>query len=82
MSTTAVILNPVKEQLSDIASDVSWAKISQRYFGKSASWLYNKINGVDGNGGQGGFTESEKQQLREALYDFANRLRTTADGIS
>jgi len=67
-----------KNQLSDIALDVSWAKISQKYFGRSASWNYNKINEIDGNGG---FTDAEKQQLKDALYDFAERLKVTADKI-
>ncbi len=71
----------MKLVLSDILLDVTWAKISSRYFGKSSSWIYNKINGVDGNGGVGGFTDSEREQLRGALVDFADRLRATADKI-
>lgn len=70
-----------KEQLKDIALDVTWAKIAQKYFGKSSSWIYNKINEVDGNGGKGGFTEDEKQQFKGALYDLAERIRRTADGF-
>ncbi|HBG80479.1 MAG TPA: DUF5053 domain-containing protein [Porphyromonadaceae bacterium] len=70
-----------KEQLKDIALDVTWAKIAQKYFGKSSSWIYNKINGVDGNGGKGGFTEDEKQQFKGALYDLAERIRRTADNF-
>lgn len=68
-----------KEQLKDIALDVTWSKIAQKYFGKSSSWIYNKINEVDGNGGKGGFTEDEKQQFKGALYDLAERIRRTAD---
>jgi hypothetical protein len=68
-----------KEQLKEIALDITWAKIAQKYFGKSSSWIYNKINEIDGNGGNGGFTESEKQQFKGALYDLAERIRRTAD---
>ncbi|HVZ96428.1 MAG TPA: DUF5053 domain-containing protein [Chitinophagaceae bacterium] len=68
-----------KVQLKDIALDVSWARISNFYFGKSASWIYNKLNGIDGNGGKGGFTESEKEQLKEALYHLADRIKSAAD---
>lgn len=71
----------VKLALSDIILDVSWAKISKRYFGKSSSWIYNKLNGVDGNGGEGGFTEDEREKLRGALVDFADRLRAASDKI-
>lgn len=42
-----------KEQLADIVLDVAGAKISQKYFGKSASWIYNKLNEIDGNGVMG-----------------------------
>ena len=32
-----------RAQIEDISVEVSWAKIAQEYFGKSASWIYNKI---------------------------------------
>ena len=72
----------VSTQLSDIRLDITWSKIARRYFDKSASWMYNKLNGIDGNGNEGEFTPREKQQLREALYDFADRVRKAADGIA
>jgi hypothetical protein len=62
--------------------DVTWSKISRRYFDKSASWIYNKLNGIDGNGGQGDFTCDEKLQLQNALYDFAERIRNAAKEIA
>jgi hypothetical protein len=39
------------------------------------------MNGIDGNGGEGDFTCSEKLQLKNALYDFAERIRKAADNI-
>ncbi len=71
----------IKGIMRDIILDVTWSKIAKRYFGKSSSWIYNKINGIDGNGGKGGFTESEREQLKGALVDFSERLRTVADRI-
>lgn len=76
-----IVAKSIKHELADIALEVSWAKISQRYFGKSASWMYNKINGIDGNGGVGGFSETEKEQLKNALSDFAARIQRTAERI-
>lgn len=70
-----------KKQLEDILLEVSWGKLSKEYFGKSASWMYNKLSEIDGNGGKGGFTESEKEQLKGALYDLADRIRRTADNF-
>jgi len=71
----------VGSQLRDIRLDITWSKIARRYFGKSASWMYNKLNGTDGNGNDGEFTPAEKIQLTEALYDFADRVRNAADSI-
>ena len=68
-------------QLRDIRQDITWAKIARKYFNKSASWIYNKLNGVDGNGGDGEFTYSEKIQLKNSLYDFSERIRKAADSI-
>ena len=71
----------VGTQLMDIRQDITWSKLSRRYFDKSASWLYNKLNGIDGNGGDGYFTYSERVQLRNALYDFSERIKKAADTI-
>jgi hypothetical protein len=81
MNTATEKETNVKMQLRDIMLDITWSKISRRYFGKSASWIYNKLNGIDGNGGEGDFTYSEKLQLRDGLYDFAERIRKSADSI-
>lgn len=70
-----------KRQLADILLDVTWGRISRRYFGKSSSWIYHKLNEIDGNGGTGGLTEAEREQLRAALRDLADRLRRTADNF-
>ena len=71
----------VKQQLSDILLDISWAKVAQKYFGKSSSWIYHKLDGIDGNGNKSDFTYSEKLQLRNALFDFAERIRKSAQSI-
>lgn len=71
----------VKEKLQDILLAVSWREIARTYFDHSASWLYHKLDGIDGNGGRGGFTEKEKESLRGALYDLSRRIRVSADAI-
>jgi len=81
MSTLTLKQTSVSTQLQDIRLDITWSNIARRYFNKSASWLYNKMNGVDGNGGAGDFTFSEKLELRNALYDFSDRIRKAADNI-
>ena len=70
----------VKQKMSDILLDVSWAKISERYFGKSRSWLYHKMDGVN-NGKPDDFNEAEKETLRSALLDLSERIRKCAKSI-
>ena len=41
----------VKQRIQDIQMLISWREIAHTYFGKSASWLYHKLDGIDGNGG-------------------------------
>ena len=69
-------------EVKEIALDVTWSKIAARYFpDKSVSWFYNKLNGRDGNGGKGDFTCAERIQLRNSLFDLAERIRNTAQSI-
>lgn len=67
-----------KQKLADILLDINVAKIANRYFGKSSSWLYHKLDGIDGNGGKGDFTEEELQQLKSALLDLARCIEIAA----
>lgn len=71
----------VKSRMSDILVAISWREIARTYFGKSSSWLYHKLDGIDGNGGKGGFTPEEAQQLKDALCDLSDRIRRAADSI-
>jgi len=81
METTLLKTKTVKHQLSDILLDISWAKIAGKYFGKSSSWIYHKLDGIDGNGNKNDFTYSEKIQLKNALLDFSERIRYAAESI-
>lgn len=72
----------MKARLQDILLSVSWREVSNTYFGKSSSWLYHKLDGIDGNGGnRGGFTPEEAEQLRGALCDLSERIRRAAEAI-
>ena len=70
-----------KQKLSDVILDINIAKIANRYFAKSSSWLYHKFDGIDGNGGKGDFTAEELNTLKNALYDLAERIKTAADKL-
>lgn len=76
------IINDAKARLSDILIAVSWLEIAHRYFGKSASWLYHKLDGIKGDGSKGGgFNLAEAEQLKLALNDLADRIRAAAERI-
>ena len=81
METTTLKTTTLKSHLSDILLDISWAKISKRYFGKSSSWIYHKLDGIDGNGSKSDFSYTEKLQLQQALFDFSERIRKAAESI-
>ena len=63
-TTTTATRTTMKQNLSDILLDISWARLS-----------------VNSNGGEGGFSETEKIELRNALKDLANRINKAADKI-
>lgn len=71
----------MKDKLSDVLMVISWREIARSYFGKSSSWLYHKMDGINGVGGVGGFTPTEAEQMRNALYDLSERIRKAADNI-
>ena len=71
----------MKMRLSDILLSITWRDIARRYFGKSSSWLYHKMDGINGNGGKDEFSPEEAKQLQAALYDLSDRIRAAADKI-
>lgn len=71
----------IKKQLEDLLISISRRDLANRYFEKSGSWLYHKLDGVDGNKKPTEFTEEERYQLKGALIDLADRIRRAADSI-
>lgn len=81
METNTTTRKTMKQYLSDILLDISWAHLSMRYFGRSRSWLHQKLDRRSSNGGEGDFTDAEKVRLRDALKDLARRIDAAADRI-
>lgn len=71
----------MKAQLSNLLISFSWADLANRYFNRSGSWLYHKLDGIDGNKKPTAFTDEEREQLRGALIDLSDRIRRAADSI-
>lgn len=76
-----LVIYDMKSKMMDILISISWRDIAHTYFQKSSSWLYHKLDGIDGNGKEGGFNEEEAAKLKESLYDLADRIKTCADKI-
>lgn len=75
------LITDMRQRMRDISLCISWREIANNYFKKSSSWLYHKLDGIDGNGGIGGFTPEEAETLYGALNDTADRLRRAAEKI-
>ncbi len=81
LTESPVVISDMKRRLRDIQMAISWRDFANTYFQKSSSWFYHKMDGIDGNGGAGGFSEAEAEQMRGALIDLANRIRRAAENI-
>lgn len=65
-------------QLGGVDDYLSLSQIAQDYFGKSRSWLYQRINGAIVNGKPAQFTPEEQQRFSNALLDISERIKDTA----
>ena len=75
-------ITDMKQRMRDVYLAVSWREIVRTYFeGKSVSWFQQKMYGIDGNGGVGGFSPEEAERLRCALCDLSDRLRRASENI-
>ena len=75
------LIGDMKKRIRDIQMAISWREFANTYFHRSSSWFYHKLDGIDGNGGEGGFTEEEAEQMRGALIDLSERIRRVAESI-
>ena len=83
MATKVAKKTSLFNELDDIVDMIDWGDMADCYFpDKSVTWFYNKLRGVNGNGGKGEFTLAEKIQLRNALFDFSDRVRKTAENMT
>ncbi len=71
----------IKDKLDDLLLAISWRDLAWHYFKKPAAWLRARMDGMDWDGNEVEFTPEELQQLEDALYDLADRIRRAADNI-
>lgn len=76
------LVTDAKMRLSDILVTISWREIARRYFSKSSSWLYHKLDGINSDGTPGGgFSPDETRQLKDALIDLSTRISEAASKL-
>lgn len=80
-NSNPAIITDMKQRLSDILMAVSWRELTRSYFGKSCSWMYHKMDGINGVGGVGGFSPEKASQLKSALLDLSEQIRRSAENI-
>ncbi len=64
----------IREKLGNVPEAISMSYIAKNYFGKTKTWLYQRLNGNKVNGKEARFTENEARQLQDALHDLGRRL--------
>ena len=68
----------IRKVLAETLPFISVSEFAKQYFGKSASWLHQRINGNEVHGKSATFTDSEMNTLANALKDVAAKLNKAA----
>lgn len=68
----------VRKKLGELPEAISLSYIAKNYFGKSRSWLLQRINGNKVNGKEAHFSSGEIRQLQNALHDLGQKLSSVA----
>lgn len=63
----------IKKKLGELDDAINFAYVARHYFGKSRSWLYQRIKGNTVNGKPAEFTDEEKERFHFALSDIGNK---------
>jgi len=65
----------MRKELQNILLIISWRQFARQYFGKSSSWLYHKIDGIDR------ITDEERLKFKESLLSLSEELKATANRL-
>lgn len=71
----------LREQLEDVLPLISVSALSKKYFGKSSSWFYQRLNGNLVHGKPAAFTQEELFRLADALKEIGNKINHAALSI-
>lgn len=64
----------LRGKMREVLPAISVSYIARKYFGKSASWFYQRLNGNKVNGKEAAFTPNELSTLSAALNDIGKKL--------
>ena len=64
----------IKLQMGEIPKMVNLSYLAKKYFGKSQSWLSQRLNGCTVNGKVPRFTPDELETLNNALQDISKEI--------
>lgn len=64
----------VREKMEVILPMISVSYLAKHYFGKSSSWLYQRINGNKVHGKPAKFTTQELDKLKHALKEISQNI--------
>jgi hypothetical protein len=67
-------VNDIKEKLGNIPEIINLSAVARQCFGKSRTWLYQRLNGNIVNGKPAYFTRAERKQLLDFLHGLGNNL--------
>jgi len=68
----------LKIEMLEISKFISLSQIAKTYFGKTRTWLYQRLYGYKVNGKPAQFTPIERQTLANALKDIARMAQDTS----
>ena len=63
-----------RKKMGDMPKFINLSQIARVYFGKSQSWLMQRINGNKVNGKEARFTPAEVKQLEAAFHDLGHKF--------
>ena len=72
----------VLKQLNGIEKLINLSKISEIYFGKTKSWIFQRLHEYTVHGKPVKFTEDEKKTLSKALLDLSENIKSVALDIA
>lgn len=64
----------LRDKMKEVLPAISVSYIARKYFGKSSSWFYQRLNGNKVNGKEASFTPGELNTLSAALNDIGKKL--------